>query len=111
MSGIFGVGVLSFFLKKMHFVLRVVPLPLAALPFWGGEVSYAFVVGVLEAELLDAVVLADCKVAIMRHGSTWISSIGATLNHSMMSMTDEFSSKNVLQRVHTGTKNDVLAKS
>ena len=36
------------------------------------------------------------KVAIMRHGSTWISSTGATLVHSMVSMIDEFSSKNVL---------------
>ena len=51
------------------------------------------------------------KVAIMRHGSTWISLIGAALTRSMMSMTDEFTAKNVLQRVHTGTKNDVLAKS
>ena len=44
------------------------------------------------------------KVAIMRHGSTRISSIGAALNPSMMSMTYEFSLKNVLRRVHTGTK-------
>ena len=50
-------------------------------------------------------------VAIMKHDTTWISSIGATLNHSMMCMTDEFSSKNVLQLVHTGTKNGILAKS
>ena len=50
------------------------------------------------------------KVAIMRHCSTWISSIGAALNHSMTSMTAEFSS-NVLQRVHAGTKNDVFTKS
>ena len=50
------------------------------------------------------------KVAIIRHGSTGISSSGAALNRSMMSMTDEFSSKNVLQRVHTGIKN-VSAKS
>ena len=36
------------------------------------------------------------KVAITRHGSTWISSTGATLVHSMVNMIDEFSSKNVL---------------
>ena len=58
-----------------------------------------------------SVYVQTINVAIMRHGSTWISSIGATLTHSMMCMTDEFSSKSVLQRVHTGTKNDVLAKS
>ena len=36
------------------------------------------------------------KVAIMRHGSTWISSTGATLVHSTVNMIDEFSSKDVL---------------
>ena len=36
------------------------------------------------------------KAATTRHGSTWISSIGAALSHIMKSMTDEFSSKNVL---------------
>ena len=34
--------------------------------------------------------------------SSWISSTGAALNHSMMSMTDECSSEDVLQRVHHG---------
>ena len=50
------------------------------------------------------------KVSIMRHGSTWISSIGAAVNHIMMSMTDEFSSKNVLRHVHMGTRKDASVK-
>ena len=44
------------------------------------------------------------KVAITRHGSTWISSIGAALNHSMKSMTDEFSSKSVLCHLTKGRR-------
>ena len=51
------------------------------------------------------------KVAIMRHGSTWISSIGAALNHIMSSMTDEISSENVLRHVDMGTRTDASAKS
>ena len=51
------------------------------------------------------------RVAITRLDFLWISSIDATLAHSMVNMIDKCLSKNVLQRVHTGTKNDVLAKS
>ena len=50
------------------------------------------------------------NVAIMRHCSTWISSIGTALSHIMMSMTDEFSSKNVPRHVHMGTRKDASAK-
>ena len=35
------------------------------------------------------------KVVIMRHGSTWISSVGATPNHITQNLTDEFYSKSV----------------
>ena len=52
----------------------------------------------------SSVYVQALKVAIMRHGSTWISSIGATLVHSMMSMTDEFSSKNVPAPPHQGAQ-------
>ena len=45
------------------------------------------------------------KAAIMRHGSIWISSIGAALNHIMKSMTDEFSSRNVRRHVPMGNEN------
>ena len=44
------------------------------------------------------------KVVIMRHGSTWISSTGATLVHSMVNMIDEFSSKNVLPHLNKGRR-------
>ena len=43
------------------------------------------------------------KAAIMRHGSTWNSSIGAVLNHIMKNMTDEFYSRSVLR--HHGQQN------
>ena len=49
------------------------------------------------------------KVAIMRHGSTWISSIGAALNHIMMSMTDEFFSTGDQRRIGTTSRKDVSA--
>ena len=42
------------------------------------------------------------EAAIMRHGSIWISSIGAAVNHIMKSMTDEFSSRNVRRHVPMG---------
>ena len=51
------------------------------------------------------------KVAIMKLGFIWISSTGATLGTSKASMIGTFLSKNDLQIVHTGPKNDVLAKS
>ena len=51
------------------------------------------------------------KVAIMRHGSTWISSIGAALNHSMLRMTDEFYSKSVLRRTSTASRKGASATS
>ena len=51
------------------------------------------------------------KVAIMRHGSTWISSTGAALNHNMMSMTDEFYSKSVLRRTSTASRKGESATS
>ena len=51
------------------------------------------------------------KVAIMRHGSTWISSIGAALNHIMMSKTDEFYSKSVLRRTITASRKGASAVS
>ena len=51
------------------------------------------------------------KVAIMKHGFVWISPTGATLGPSKATMIGTFTSKTDLQLVHTGTKNDVLAKS
>ena len=51
------------------------------------------------------------KVAIMKHGFIWISSTGATLGPSKAIMIGTFPSKNGLQLVHTGTRNDVVAKS
>ena len=51
------------------------------------------------------------KVAIMKHGFIWTSSTGATLGPSKATMIGTFLLKNDLQIVHTGTKNDVLAKS
>ena len=54
------------------------------------------------AELLAYV--QPIKVALMRHGSTWISSIGAALSHSMMSITDEFYSKSDLRRTSTASR-------
>ena len=41
----------------------------------------------------SSVCVQTIKDAIMRHGSTWISSTGATLVHSMVNMIDEFSSR------------------
>ena len=51
------------------------------------------------------------KVAIMKHGFIWISSIGATLGPSKATMIGTLPSKNDLELVHTGTKNGALAKS
>ena len=44
------------------------------------------------------------KAATMRHGSTWISSIGATPNHTTKNLTDEFCSKSVLRHVLLGSR-------
>ena len=44
------------------------------------------------------------KVTIMRHGSTWISSIGATPNHITKNRTDEFYSKNVPRFIIKGRR-------
>ena len=43
------------------------------------------------------------KAAIMRHGSTWISSIGAIPTHITKNLTAEFHSKNVLRRTSTAS--------
>ena len=51
------------------------------------------------------------KAATTRHGSTLNSSIGAAPNHIMKNMTDEFSSKNVLRHVITGSRKDASVKS
>ena len=59
----------------------------------------------------SSVYVQTIKVAITRHGSTSISSTGATLGPSKATMIGTFPSKNDLQIVHTGPKNDVLAKS
>ena len=40
------------------------------------------------------------KVAIMRHGSIWISSTGATLGYRKENTVDTFSSKNVLRHIN-----------
>ena len=94
------------------------PTPSGPTPLWGpGSIpnNWADVGGFLEPRGSDSywnvrmhgafsiprktlVYVQTIKVAIMRHGSIWISSIGAAVNHSMMSMTDEFSSKNVLHQ-------------
>ena len=42
------------------------------------------------------------KAATMRHGSTWISSIGAIPNHITRNATDGFYSKSVLWHVPHG---------
>ena len=44
------------------------------------------------------------KIAIMRHGSTWISSIGANPNHITKNLTDEFYSKSVLRQLIKGRR-------
>ena len=63
---------------------------------------------------LSACVL-PIKAAIMRDGSTWISSIGAAPNHITGNLTDEFSSRNVrryvLQQAIMGSRKDVSVKS
>ena len=51
------------------------------------------------------------KVAITRLGSTWISSTGATLVHTMMIMINEFSSKNVLCRTSAASRKGASAIS
>ena len=51
------------------------------------------------------------KVAIMRHGSTWISSIGAIPNHITENLTDEFYSKSVLRRTITPSRKGASAIS
>ena len=51
------------------------------------------------------------KAAITRHGSTWISSIGAALNHIMKNFTDEFCSKSVLWHIIKGSKKGASAIS
>ena len=51
------------------------------------------------------------KVAIMRHGSIWISSTGATLGKRKVNTFDTFPSKNVLRHVIMGNRKDVSVKS
>ena len=51
------------------------------------------------------------KVAIMRHGSIWISSTDATLGYRKVNMVDTFSSKNVLRHIITGNRKDASVKS
>ena len=51
------------------------------------------------------------KAAIMRHGSTWISSISAIPNHITKNLTDEFSSKSVLRRTSTAARKAASAIS
>ena len=105
------------------------PTPPGPTPLWGlGSIpnNWADVCGFLKAPGSDrfwkvrmhggflAKLLAyvqPIKVAIMRHGSTWISSIGAALNHSMMRMTDEFHSKSVLRRTSTASRKGASAIS
>ena len=47
----------------------------------------------------------------MKHGSIWTLSIGVTGGPSKTTMIGTFPLKKVLQRVHTGSKNDVFVKS
>ena len=51
------------------------------------------------------------EAAIMRHGSTWISSIGAIPNHITKNLTDEFYSKSVLHHIITGRRKGASAIS
>ena len=51
------------------------------------------------------------KAAIMRHGSTWISSIGAIPNHITKNLTYEFYSKSVLHHTITGSRKGASAIS
>ena len=58
--------------------------------------------------------LACCqliKVAIMRHGSTWISSIGTTLGNRKVTTVDTFPSKNVLRHIIRSSRKDASVKS
>ena len=51
------------------------------------------------------------KVAIMRHGSIWISSTGATLGNRKVNTVHTFPSKNVLRHIIMGNRKDVSVKS
>ena len=51
------------------------------------------------------------KVAIMRHGSIWISSTDATLGNRKVNTVDTFPSKNVLRHITTGNRKDAAVKS
>ena len=55
--------------------------------------------------------LRPTKAAIMRHGSTWISSIGAIPKHITKNLTDEFYSKSVLRHIIKGSKQGASAIS
>ena len=51
----------------------------------------------------------DQSAAILRHGSTWISSIGEIPNHITKNLTDEFCSKSVLHHITTGSRKGASA--
>ena len=51
------------------------------------------------------------KAAIMRHGSTWKSSIGAILDHITENLTDEFYSKSVVHHIITSSRKGASAIS
>ena len=51
------------------------------------------------------------KAVTTRHGSTWISSIGAVPDHIAKNMTDEFYSKSVPRHVLMGSRKGVSVKS
>ena len=51
------------------------------------------------------------KATIMRHGSTWISSIGAIPNHITKNLTDEFYSKSVLRQIIKASRKGASAIS
>ena len=51
------------------------------------------------------------KAATTRHGSTWISSTGATLGHSNVNMIETFPSKSALRRVSTASRKSESATS
>ena len=107
------------------------PTPPGRTPLWGpGSIpnNWADVCGFLQPPGSDRIGKCACmvhspsheellacdqliKVAIMRHGSIWISSTDATLRNRKVNTVDTFPSKNVLRHIITGNRKDAAVKS
>ena len=100
------------------------PTPVVPTPLWGprsipnnwadvwnqiGIGRYACMVLSPSQAKLSACV-QPIKAATMRHGSTWISSIGAIPNHITKNLTDELYSNSVLRHVPVGSRKGVSVK-